>query len=158
MKNLLILFLALFLLVLIGVFVPPYASAASLYFSPSSGVYEKGSTLKVNIYTNTAGESVNAVQANFNYPTDKLQFSSISTSGSVLSIIAEKNGGGGAVRIAGGNPTPFSGTKFIASVYFKVLVSSGTATLSFSADSAVVRVSDNQSVLKSYSSCHLFFF
>lgn len=131
-----------------GVFLAPSkASAATLNFSPSSGTYGRGSTLKVNINVNTGGEGVNAVQANFSYPTDKLQFSSISTGGSALSIIAEKSAGGGFVKVAGGNPSPFSGSKFIAAIYFKVLASSGSASLSFAQDSAVVRASDNQNVL-----------
>lgn len=126
---------------------PLAARAATLSFSPSSGSYSQGSTLKVNVYANTGGDSINAVQANFTYPSNTLQFTSISTGGSALTILAEKAASGGSVRIAGGNPSPFSGSKYIASVFFKVLANSGSATLSFTADSAVVRSSDNQNSL-----------
>lgn len=124
--------------------------AASLSISPNSGTYAKGSTIKVNIGINTAGEAINAVQANLVYPAEKLQFVSISTSGSVLTIIAEKGGGGGFVKIAGGTPTPgFSGNKFIASVNFLVLSDSGSATLTFAGDSSVLRDSNNTEALTS---------
>jgi len=129
------------------IFFPNKISASTLYFSPSSGNFSKGSTLNVNIYTNTEGENINAVQANFTYPSDKLQFINISTGGSVLTVIAEKQGGSGLVKIAGGSYTPFSGTKFIASVSFKVLSESGSAVLEFTQDSAVVKSSDNQNSL-----------
>ena len=124
--------------------------AASLYFTPTAGTFAKGSTLKVNITVNTAGENINAVQANFSYPTDKLQFTSISTGGSAMTIVAERSGGGGFVKLAGGTPNPgFSGTKFLGAAYFKVLSDSGTADLNFMGDSAVLRNSDNQNVLSS---------
>jgi len=122
--------------------------AAGLYFSPTGGTYAKGSTLKVNLGVNTSGENVNAVQANFSYPTDKLQFTSISAGGSALTIIAERSGGGGYVKLAGGTPNPgFSGSKHLGTAYFKVLSDSGTAALNFMGDSAVLRNSDNQNVL-----------
>ena len=76
-----------------------------------------------------------------------MQFLNISTGGSVFSIFGEKVGGGGVVKIAGGNPISFTGTKFIASVYFKVLTNIGSATLKFLEDSAVVRSLDNINVL-----------
>ncbi len=157
-RKLITIFLLFFLVVsLLRLIYPSFAEAATLYFSPSSGTYSKGSTLKVNVYTNTTGELINAIQANISYPKDKLQFLSISTSGSVLSIIAEKVGGEGTVRIAGGNTSAFSGSKFIAAVYFKVLASSGNATLSFLADSAVVKSADNQNALTSSSTAKFSF-
>ena len=133
-------------IILFGFFFPSSISAANLWTTPSSGSFSKGSTIKVNIGVNTA-EAVNAVQANLNYPADKLLFTSVSTAGSALTIIAEKGGGGGVVRIAGGTPTPgFSGSKFIAAVYFTALADSGSAGISFAGDSAIFKDSDNQNV------------
>lgn len=141
------------LLVLVGLsfIVPSSALAAStLSLTPSSGTLAKDSTVRVSVYVNTGGEKVNALQADVAYPTDKLQFLSISTSGTALTIFAEKSGGGGVVHLAGGTPSPgFSGNKLIATVTFKVLLESGTAGLSFTNDSAVLRDSDNANVLTS---------
>src|SRR3989304_9608482 len=100
-------------IILFGFFFPSSISAANLWTTPSSGSFSKGSTIKVNIGVNTA-EAVNAVQANLNYPADKLLFTSVSTAGSALTIIAEKGGGGGVGRITGGTtPTGFFGRKVI---------------------------------------------
>ena len=126
---------------------PKLSSAATLSLSPASGTYGKGSTIKVNVYVNTGSEKVNAVQANFSYPQDKLKFSSVSTSGSALTIVAEKGGGGGYVKIGGGAPTPgFSGNKFLAAVNFVVLTDSGSATLTFAGDSAILKDADNSNI------------
>ena len=136
--------------------VPSSVFAATFSLSPTSGTYSKGSTLKVNVNVVTGGENVNAVQANITYPADKLQFSSVSTSGSALTIIAEKTGGGGVVRIGGGTPTPgFSGSKFIASVNFIVLADSGSATLSFAGDSAILKDADNSNIFTGGSTANL---
>jgi hypothetical protein len=138
------------LLLVIATFVvarPAYA-ASSLSVSPASGTFSSGSTLKVSVYANTGGENVNAVQANVSYPTDKLQFLSVSTGGSALTIFAEKYATGGVVRLAGGTPSPgFSGNKLIATISFKVLQDTGSATLSFTGESAVLRDSDNSNTL-----------
>lgn len=123
-------------------------AATSFSFTPSSGTYSKDATVKVNVYANTNGENVNAVQANVSYPVDKLQFQSISTGGSALTIFAEKSASSGVVRIAGGTPSPgFSGNKFIASITFKVLEDTGAVALSFTGESAALRDSDNVNIL-----------
>lgn len=123
-------------------------AAASLSFSPISGSFASGSTIKVNVYANSGGEAANAVQANIVYPADKLQYISISTSGSALTIFAEKYASGNVVRIGGGTPSPgFTGNKLIATVSFKVLSDSGNATLTFADDSALLRDSDNANIL-----------
>lgn len=148
----------LFLTTLIFLTQATPALAASLYFSPASGTYAKGSTLRVNIGINTGGEGINAVQANFSYPADKLQFTSLSTSGSALTIIAERTGGGGFVKLAGGTPNPgFSGSKHLGSAYFKVLANTSSASLTFMGDSAVLRNSNNQNVLSGRGSANFTF-
>lgn len=124
------------------------SAATSFSLTPASGTYGKDAIIKVNVYANTGGENINAVQANVSYPTDKLQFQSISTGGSALTIIAEKNASGGVVRLAGGTPSPgFSGNKLLASISFKVLADTGTAGLAFTSESAALRDSDNVNAL-----------
>jgi hypothetical protein len=142
-------YLLTLLIVIASLFVArPALASSSLSLTPSSGTFGAGSTMKVNVYANTGGENVNAVQANVAYPPDKLQFLSISTGGSALTIFAEKYATGGVVRLAGGTPSPgFSGNKLIASISFKVLQDTGTAGLSFTSESAVLRDSDNANTL-----------
>lgn len=145
MKKLII---ALFVMLTGFILVKPLYAASSLSLSPASGNFAAGSTMKVNVYLNTGGENINAVQANVSYPTDKLQFLSVSTGGSALTIFAEKYATGGVVRLAGGTPSPgFTGNKLIASISFKVLADTGTAALSFTGESAALRDSDNNNTL-----------
>jgi hypothetical protein len=74
--------------VLFGYFITRIFAAgpASLYFTPSSGSYTAGTNLAVQVYTNTGGQGVNAVQADFTYPTTKLQVSSVDFTGSAFGI------------------------------------------------------------------------
>jgi hypothetical protein len=125
------------------------AGAASLYFAPASGSYTAGSTLSVQVMVNTAGESVNAVQADFTYPTSRLQFASIDATGSAFDVAASGTGGGGSVSIARGKIGTVTGTALVATVRFTVLSSAGSAALAFQGSSAVVRSSDNTNVLGS---------
>jgi hypothetical protein len=122
------------------------AGAASLYLNPASGTYTTGQVVSVQIMVNTGGQPVNAVQADFTYPASKLQFSSIDGTGSVMSIDASSTGGNGSVSIARGNTSAYTGTGLLATVRFTALAS-GSAPLTFSASSAVVRSTDNTNVL-----------
>jgi hypothetical protein len=122
-------------------------AAGNISISPTSGGYAKNATISVRININTGGDNVNAAQVYLSYPQDKLQFQSISTSGSAFSIIAEKSGGGGVVSLAGGSSSPgFSGSKYIGLVSFKVLSDTGTATVQVRSDSQILRDSDNQNI------------
>jgi len=146
------------ILIFLSFLVPKVSLASSLWFSPTSGTFSKDSTLNLKIGIDTKGEAINAVQANVLYPADKLQFLSASTSGSALTIIAEKSGGGGVIRIAGGTlPPGFSGSKLIASLSFKVMSDSGTGSLNFAGDSSALRISDNSESLSSKGSATLSF-
>jgi hypothetical protein len=97
---------------------------------------------------NTNGQPINAAQATLSYPSTRLQYQSIETTGSVLSIDAPSTGGNGTVSIARGNVQPFTGSGLVATVHFVVL-SSGSATISFATSSAVARSTDNASILAS---------
>ncbi|HVS79271.1 MAG TPA: hypothetical protein VHD84_03230 [Candidatus Saccharimonadales bacterium] len=121
------------------------AGTATLSFSPSSGKVVDGDTLAVAVYENSGTDAVNAAQANFTYSDSDLTFVSINSS-SAFNIAAQSTGGSGSVKIGRGAMPAVSGKQLIATVYFKVIKSSGTATLDFdTAASKVVRSSDNQS-------------
>jgi|GEM_PF-4219381 len=122
------------------------AASATLYLTPSSGTYSVGQTLTVTVYTNTGGDPVNAVEADFSYPSSKLQFQSIDTGSSAFGISAPSSGGSGTVQIARGNTSGISGTLIVAAVHFTVLAT-GSAAMSFQGSSAVVRSTDNANIL-----------
>lgn len=135
-------------IVLIGVsYTPAMAGGAVLYLSPGSATVKAGSTLAVYIRVNSGSEPVNAVQANLTYPADRLEFKSISSAGSAFDISAEASGGGGSVRIARGSVNPVTGDKLVATVYFRVLASSGSGSIMFAGGSDVIRSTDNVSIL-----------
>lgn len=123
------------------------AGPASLYFSPASGSYNGGSSLTVAVYTNTGGQSSNAVQADFSYDSSRLTYVSTDFTGSAFSIAASSSGGGGTVSMARGNISPITGAALIGTVHFNVLSNAGTAALSFLNSSAVVSSADNSNIL-----------
>ena len=84
-KHLWITFVAISL-VFVAISGAKAASAASLYFSPSSGSYTVGSTLSVNIYVASADQAINAASGVISFPSDKLEVVSLSKSGSIFSL------------------------------------------------------------------------
>ena len=83
------LFLAVFIsaFVLLSVFAPlAQAANASLYFSPSSGSYDTGSTFRVSVFVSSANQAMNAASGVISYPKDKLEVTSLSKSGSIISL------------------------------------------------------------------------
>src|SRR3989344_473814 len=124
------------------------AQTATLFFSPVSQTLRPGAIFTVTVMVNTGGQQVNAVAAYFTYPADKLEAIQVDTTGSVMQFKAEATASGGQGRISGGSPTPgFLGSQVLGSVQFRVLQSLGTATLSFTADSAVLTDAGNQNIL-----------
>lgn len=125
----------------------PVHAAASLYLAPASSTVNQESYLSVAIRVNTGGDKVNAVQANLSYPADKLDYISTSSSGSAFDVEAESSGGGGSVKIARGKVGTVTGDQLVATITFKAKLSSGSAIISFTAGSAVVRSSDSKDIL-----------
>jgi hypothetical protein len=58
--------------------------AASLFISPSSGTYTVGQTFNVSVYVSSIDQAMNAVSANLNFPSDILQVTSLSKTGSII--------------------------------------------------------------------------
>lgn len=122
-------------------------AAASLSLSPGSANVAIGQKFTVVVNVNTGGEAVNAVEVVINYPADKLTASYISDSGSSFDIKAESTLGAGVVKIARGKiPPAVSGFRRVASVGF-VAKSQGSAAISISGDSKVLRESDSANIL-----------
>jgi hypothetical protein len=129
---------------------PVYAASARLYLSPSASTVYKGNTFSVSVRENSGSEPVNAVQANLSYSSNLLQFVSISSSSS-FAVVAQSSGGGGSVKIARGAQPSVTGDKLVASVRFRVLASSGKATVSIAGGSSVVSAKSNKNIMTSSS-------
>ena len=71
-----------------GIFavLPITASAATLYFSPSSGSYAIGATFSVSVYVSSADQAMNAASGVILFPTDKLSVEALSKSGSIFTL------------------------------------------------------------------------
>jgi hypothetical protein len=130
------------------------AASASMSLS-ASGSFSKGGTLSIRIRENSGTERVNAASATIKYPTSLLSYSYVSNS-SAFGVAAATSGGGGSVHVERGALSAVSGTQTIATVNFKVLASSGTASLSFSSGQ-VLSANTNGNIANSYSgtSVHL---
>lgn len=61
-----------------------YAEGASLFVTPEKGSYAIGDTFEVQIRADTAGEAVNAAEAELHFNTSNLEVEKISTEGSLL--------------------------------------------------------------------------
>ncbi len=121
-----------------------YAAAATLYLSPASITVNQNSYLTVSVRENSGSEPVNAAQVNLSYSSN-LSYVSISSS-SAFGIVAQNSGGSGSVQIGRGTISPVTGSQLIASVRFKALASSGTATVSIAGGSAVVSANSNENI------------
>jgi len=130
-----------------------FAASASLYFAPNASSVVNGSTVTVYIHENSGPDAINAVQANFTYPANLLQYVGM-TPGSAFGIEPPTNGGGGG-SVSGAFATTSStlmGDQLVASVQFKAIASSGTATFTFKTganESAVVTYTGNTNILTS---------
>src|SRR3989344_4849624 len=68
------------------VFAPVLAHAATLGFSPSSGSYTVGSVVTANIYVSSADQAMNAASGAISFPSDKLEVTSLSKTGSIFTL------------------------------------------------------------------------
>lgn len=112
-------------------------AGGSLYVSPSGTSVAGGSSFSLYVRVN-ATSTVDAVQANLSYPADKLTFLG-SYAGSAFEIQAENSGGGGSIRIGRGTLAAKSGDQLIATISFRAIPSSGSATVAFTSGSEAVK-------------------
>ena len=140
MKKILPFLLVLFTILLL----PKIALASTLNLSPGSGSVGVGGSLTVQVRLNS-GEGVNGVSAYLSYPSDKLDVSYVSGSGT-FAIEAENSFGGGVIKISRGSINPVSGNVSIATIGFKGKAT-GTATVGFIGGSAAPRASDSSDSL-----------
>lgn len=114
-----------------------FAAGGRLYLSPASGSFTAGQTFTVSVRMNTS-ESVNAVQANLSYATDKLEVVGLSYGGSAFDIQAESSVGGGVIKMGRGTVSATSGDRLIGAVTFKARTGTGSTSVSFAGGTQLV--------------------
>jgi cellulose 1,4-beta-cellobiosidase len=140
------------LAVAVGIYVVyrSFAAAGTLSLSPATGTPSIGSNFTVAVRVDSSTDTINAVQADLTFPTDKLEFVSLDTATSAFSVGAAGSGNNtnGTVTIARGTSggTSVTGSQLLANVTFKA-VGTGAATINFANSSAVVRSTDNTDIL-----------
>jgi hypothetical protein len=127
------------------------AASANLYLSPASGSVSNGSTITVSVRENSGNTQVNAAQANLSYPTSLFDVTSV-TSSSAFNIVAENSYGNGSIRIGRGASPAVTGDQLVATIRFKAKTSSGSASVSFTAGSAITANDGNGTNILSGSS------
>jgi hypothetical protein len=124
-------------------------SPPAVYFTPKFQTYTGGTSFVVEVRENSGTTPVNAVQANFSYPEDKLSLVKIDTSASPFTISAQTNSGNGMVSVARGTTGSLAGDKLVAKAIFKVNSTPGTANLAFTSGTALVSSLDNKNLITS---------
>jgi hypothetical protein len=124
----------------------------TLYLTPAKDSHATGTTFTVQVREDSGGAPVNSVQANLTYAQTLLQFVSADTTGSPFTTTAQNTGGSGSINLGvgllGGSTT---GDQLVGTITFKVL-SAGTATVSFAADSGVASATSNTNICQSETS------
>jgi chitodextrinase len=132
-----------------------FANAApappTIYMTPAAQTFGVSSTITVQIRENSGTTAVNAVQANFSYPTNLLTLVGIDSTNSAFPTEAEASGSAGQVKLARGITTSLIGDQLIATVTFQPTGNGGSANLAFVTDTALVESTNNQDILGSLS-------
>ncbi len=136
---------ALFTLCLgvLGPALPASAAGASISLVANKSTVTNGGSLIVAVYMNGGGTAVNGIEADLSYTASKLQYVGVNFSGSAFEIGAAASGGNGAVVISRGTISPISGSGLVATITFKALSDSGTASISVSGSSSLVDANTN---------------
>jgi hypothetical protein len=128
------------------------ADAATLYPSPSSGSYDVGQSFSVGVFVASADQAMNAVSGALSFPTDKLEVSSVSTSGSVINLWVQQpvySNSAGTVNFEGIvlNPGWTGSAGRIITVSFRTKAP-GSAPVTFSSGSILANDGSGTSILE----------
>lgn len=122
-------------------------SGPSLYVTPTSQKVMVGDTVSAAVWINTAGKSVNTVQADINYDTRYLEFVDIDGAGSAFDISAESSNSNGAIRIARGSISTVTGQNLVATVHLRATAKARSTKLTFAGTSVSLDATTQQNIL-----------
>lgn len=149
LKKILNLKLAATLLVLFAT--TSFANAANLTISPTGGSYTVGKSFSVDVLVSNNKDNINAVSGEISFPSDLLQVTAISKSGSLIGMWAEEpafNNTDGKATFEGVSLNPgFSGTSGkVVTITFRVKTE-GKAAVSFKSGSVLANDGNATNVL-----------
>lgn len=132
-----------------------FAFAASLYFSPSSGNFNVGQNFLVGIYVASPDQSINAIESEIIFSSDKLEVLSLSKSNSILNFWVEEpyfSNSEGKIKFSGVvlNPGFIGSSGKILTLNFKAK-SSGFSNLKINSASVLANDGLGTNVLKNIS-------
>ncbi len=122
---------------LIAFFLFPHrVDAATMILAPGSGTYKIGQTFSVGVYVSSADQAMNAAQGVISYPTNMLEVTSLSKSGSILNLWVQEptfSNSNGTVNFEGivYNPGYTGSSGKVITITFKTKAA-GTAAVTFS--------------------------
>jgi hypothetical protein len=126
------------------------AATQQLYMDPAIVSINQNTDFNVSVRINSGTDPVNAVEADLTYDSTKLQYVSVSSTGSDFPLEASTQATTGSLKLARAtNPgsAPITGDGLVAIVTFHSLTGSGSSSITFAGSSAVVRSTDNTNVL-----------
>ena len=131
--------------------IPGVASAATLYFSPSSGEYTIGKTFSVSVYVSSSDQSINAASGVISFPKEKLEVISLSKVGSVFNLWVQEpsfSNSNGTINFEGIvlNPGFTGASGKILTLTFRVK-SAGSALINFSSGSVLANDGQGTNIL-----------
>lgn len=129
----------------------PPLTTPSVSIAPYSQSVGSSATFSVEVRANSGTTTVNAVQANINYPVDLLEVVGIDSSTSRFTSEAQATYSGGQIMLARGVIGGISGDQLIAKVTFRAKAQNGTANLAIAPGTSLVSASTNQNILGSAS-------
>ncbi|MBU1036897.1 hypothetical protein KKF32_02585 [Patescibacteria group bacterium] len=138
-------------------FVPSLVAVdVSLYFNPAVASYNVGQSFSVSVFVSSSDQAMNAVSANIFFPKDKLEVTSLSKGGSIISLWVQEpsfSNSTGSISCEGIVLNPgFKGTAGrVITINFKVK-SAGEAILSFSSGSVLANDGSGTSILSALGS------
>lgn len=142
-----------FVLALITVFALPYSVFAdTLFLSPLEGTYSVGQTFSIRVMATSPRQAVNAISGTVSFPADKIQVTSVSKIGSILSLWVQEpsfSNSRGTVTFEGVVPNPgFSESQGrVLAINFRV-VGTGPATVRVSSGTMLANDGYGTNVLK----------
>ncbi len=126
-----------------------FAAGESLSLVPSTTAVNLGDNVTVAVRENSTTQGVNAVGAVITYDATKLQYVSVSETGSAFGLVAETTSNTGSltlVRATSGGAAPVTGDQLVTTVTFKALAA-GSVPLTLGTGSVLLRASDNTDIL-----------
>ncbi len=130
------------------------AEAATLSLSPSTGVYQSGTTFTARVVVNTSGQAINAADATINFNPKELSVVSVNRSSSIFNLWVTEptfSNSGGTISFSGGSPSGYTGSAgTVMTITFRV-VGSGTARVNFGTGSVLANDGKGTNVLSTMS-------